>query len=117
MECQNVHEKYAIKTAINYGIIIAMKISISKPVLKNLHVPLPEPLYRRLRAGALKSGRPATDLAREAIARWLAEEERLRLREAIQAYARGVAGTRDDLDPALEAAALEHLTDDGGTPA
>ena len=94
-----------------------MKTSLMKSALRNLHVPLPEPLYRRLRAGAEKSGRPATDLAREAITRWLAEEDRQRLREAIQDYARGAAGTRDDLDPSLEAASLEHLAGDGSTPA
>ena len=93
-----------------------MKFSLSKPPLKNLHVPLPEPLYRRLRAGAEQSGRTATDLAREAISRWLAEEERLRLRKAVRDYARGAAGTRDDLDPDLEAASLEHLAD-GSVPA
>ena len=82
-----------------------------KAALKNLHVPLPEPLYRRLRAGAEHSGRPATDLAREAITRWLADEERKAVHEALRAYARAEAGTRNDLDPELMEASLEHLAE------
>lgn len=77
--------------------------------MKNLHVPLPDALYRRLRAEAERSGRPATDLAREAIAAWLAEQERLVTHQAIAAYAQETAGTADDLDTELEAAGVEHL--------
>lgn len=33
------------------------------------------------------------------------------VQEAITAYALAAAGTRDDLDPELEAASLEHLAD------
>lgn len=77
--------------------------------MKNLHVPLPELLYRRLRGEAERARRPATDLAREAIDRWLAERERRELHDAVRAYARGKAGTRADLDGGLEAAAIEHL--------
>ena len=88
-----------------------------KAALKNLHVPLPEPLYRKLRAGAEQSGRPATDLAREAITRWLAEEERKAVREALRTYVRLAAGTRDDLDPELMEASLEHLAEqEAGRP-
>lgn len=41
--------------------------AMPKPVNKNLHVPLSEPLYRRLRAEAERERRPATEIAREAI--------------------------------------------------
>src|SRR4051812_12925553 len=75
----------------------------------NLHVPLPEPLYAELRAAARKAGRPATELAREAIDRWLAEQRRAARRAAIADYAASVAGTEADLDPHLERAAVEHL--------
>jgi len=51
-------------------------------------------------------------LAREAIDRWLAEQQRRLLYDAIQAYARGAAGTRDDLDKGMEAAALQCLMAD-----
>ena len=76
---------------------------------RNLHVPLPEPLYQRLRAEAERSRRPATELAREAIRHWLETRRRAALHEAIARYAREHAGTQADLDPALEAAALKQI--------
>ncbi len=75
----------------------------------NLHVPLPGPLHQRLRAEALRSGRPATTLAREAIEAWIGEREREQVSEAIAEYATDVAGTSADIDPVLERAAVEHL--------
>lgn len=77
---------------------------------KNLHVPLSENLYSRLRETADLTQRPATELAREAIQTWLEIKEREALREKIQEYAVKMAGTPDDLDPDLEEAAIEHLT-------
>lgn len=77
--------------------------------VRNLHVPLPEPIYERLRGEATRTGRPATQLAREAIERWLAEARRKATHDAIATYAAAHAGTSEDLDPALEAAAVEHL--------
>jgi len=77
--------------------------------MKNLHVPLPQPLYRRLHAEAKRAQRPATALAREAIDFWLAQQYRAAVHEAIASYARHVAGTPDDLDVELEAASVEHL--------
>ena len=85
-----------------------------KTPMKNLHVPLPEPIYQRLRAEAESAQRPATELAREAIDRWLAQRQRLMIHDAIEAYARGAAGTPDDLDEQLEGAAIEHLVAVGG---
>ncbi len=76
---------------------------------RNLHVPLSEALYRRLRVEAERSHRPATELAREAIDRWLSEQQRAATHEAIAAYAAACAGTTDDLDPELESAAIELL--------
>ena len=77
--------------------------------MKNLHVPLPAPLYRELRAEAERERRPATDLARQAINNWLAERRRQLVYEAIQKYAKETAGTGADLDPELEAAGIENL--------
>jgi predicted transcriptional regulator len=78
---------------------------------RNLHVPLPESLYRRLRLEAERTRRPATELAREAIDRWLVERQRAAVHDAIAVYAAARAGTTDDLDPMLEAAAIEHLAE------
>ena len=85
-----------------------------KTDMKNLHVPLPQPLYRRLHAEAKRAQRPATVLAREAIDLWLAQQHRAAVHDAIASYARQVAGTSDDLDVDLEAASVEHLADAGG---
>jgi len=77
------------------------------PPIRNFHVPLPDPLYRRLRDAAKRTSQPATTLARYAIDHWLRQQQRSMVREAIATYAAAVAGTRDDLDEALESAALE----------
>jgi predicted DNA-binding protein len=82
---------------------------MSASALRNLHVPLPETLYRRLRVEAERSHRPATELVREAIDRWLSDRQRAAVHEAIAAYASECAGTTADLDPMLEAAAVEQL--------
>ena len=77
--------------------------------MKNLHIPLPESVHRRLRDEAERAGRPATELAREAIDRWLGEVRRKKIHEEIARYAVECAGSRADLDPALEKAAVEHM--------
>lgn len=77
---------------------------------KNLHVPLPDQMYARLRHESSRSKRPATDLAREAIDRWLDERERAHIHEAIAEYAAEFAGTSEDLDEELQEASLEHLS-------
>jgi predicted transcriptional regulator len=74
---------------------------------RNFHVPLPEDLYRALQTEAERAHRPANALARDAIAQWIEQQRQARIDQAILEYAEAVAGTADDLDPDLEAAALE----------
>ena len=81
--------------------------------MKNFHVPLPEQTYDHLRAEAERTQVPATILAREAIDSWLRQQWRKARHEAIAAYAAYVAGTNLDLDPELEAAAVEHMVGSG----
>ncbi len=76
---------------------------------KNLHVPLPDSTYARLRREADRTRRPATELAREAILEWLDKQRLAETHEAVAEYARTVAGTVDDLDPDLEAAGVDQL--------
>ena len=76
---------------------------------KNFHLPMPEPLHRRLRGAAERLGTPATAVARRAIEEWLEEKERIAVHEAVAEYARSAAGTAADLDQALERTAAEHL--------
>ena len=83
--------------------------------MKNFHLPLPEQTYAQLRAEAEKTQVPATAVAREAIEQWLREQSRKSRHERIASYAAGVAGTRLDLDPALEAAGIELLVKTGQT--
>lgn len=75
--------------------------------VRNFHLPLPEPTYRRLRDAAERTNQPATALARYAIEAWLREHRRTLVRESIARYAAEVAGSREDLDEALEAASIE----------
>jgi predicted transcriptional regulator len=75
--------------------------------VRNFHLPLPEPLYRRLQDVAARANRPATAVARYAIETWLRHQRKAAVREAIAAYAADVAGSRQDLDPDLEAASLD----------
>ena len=82
---------------------------MAKTRVRNFHLPLPEELYHRLRSQAAAAGQPATVVARHAIEAWLRQRRRSAIHEAIAAYATKAAGTLDDLDPALEAASLEHL--------
>ena len=89
-----------------------MRSATSHGQPKNLHVPLPEDMYRRLREESERSARPATALAREAIDQWLVARRADAVREAIVEYATSVSGTSDDLDPCLESAAAEHELDE-----
>ncbi len=75
--------------------------------IRNFHLPLPESLYEELKDEARKRKRPATVLARGAIAAWLRSVRRSEVSEAIAAYATKYAGTEFDLDEAFEAAGIE----------
>ena len=79
--------------------------------LKNLHVPLSDELHDGLRAESKRTRRPATVLARQAIAAWLKEQRKRERHEQIVAFATAAAGTDLDLDPDLEQASLEHLAE------
>ena len=76
---------------------------------RDLHVPLSDGLHEQLLREAARTGKPATVLAREAIAAALVDRQRAQIHESIAVYAAGVAGTQDDLDPTLERAARELL--------
>jgi predicted transcriptional regulator len=82
--------------------------------MKNFHVPLPTDLYSKLRALAEQHRRPATELAREAIAAWIEQRRRDALHRAIAEYAEQCAGTEADFDTSLEATGVEHLLEDNG---
>ena len=77
----------------------------------NFHVPLPASVYQRLRSEAERQHKPATQLVKQAVEYWLAEQEKLALHEEIARYALETAGTADDLDEPLEAVGIEHLND------
>ena len=79
---------------------------------KNFHVPLPEALYDELRSAAREADQPATRFAQELMRAGLDQWRRARRRQQIAAYARQVAGTTEDLDPELERAGIESLTDE-----
>lgn len=70
--------------------------------MRNFHVPLPQPLYERLRDEAQLAAQPATALARAAIQAWLDQLEQERLHREIVAYAQAYGGTAFDLDEDLK---------------
>ena len=84
---------------------------LSRTFMKNFHLPLPEQTYAILRAQAERMQVPATALAREAIDQWVRSQLKKERHEAIEAFAKGAAGTHADLDPDLESAGIEHLLD------
>lgn len=84
---------------------------MKKTTSRNFHLPLSDDLYTRLRKEAERSQQSATFIAREALEQGLAERERSALHEAIAAYASDAAGSREDLDPDLEAASLQILSE------
>jgi hypothetical protein len=77
--------------------------------VKNFHLPLPEATYDELRAEAERAQIPATTIARQAISDWLRAKKKAARRKAVMEYAAEMAGTRFDLDPGLESAAIEEL--------
>ena len=80
-----------------------------KEALHNFHVPLPDDLYRQLRAEAGRVQQPATVVARHAIAQWLQHQQKTALHARIHAYAAHHAGTPMDLDQDLEQASVEQV--------
>jgi hypothetical protein len=77
--------------------------------MKNFHLPLPNQVYDELKSEAQRSRMPATSMARLAIQSWLAARKKTARKQAIAAYAAGMAGTAFDLDRALEAATIDLL--------
>lgn len=79
-----------------------------KKAVYNFHLPLNQDLYEELRAEADQSGQPATELARQAIRLWLKKRARQKRHREMAIYVQEMIGTDADLDPAFEAAAIEH---------
>ena len=71
---------------------------------------LPPKLYRALRVAAERAGRPATQVAREAIVQWLHAERRREAEEELRTYVSEMAGTEHDLIEDLETASVDHLS-------
>ncbi len=77
---------------------------------QKLHVPLSPELHTQLRAAAKESGRPATELAREAIAQLLKQRRREKLEAELRAFVEAAAGSELDYDPELAALGHEVIT-------
>ncbi len=77
--------------------------------MQNFHLPLPDRIYGELKEEAVRSGVPATSMAREAIQAWLKARKRAQRKADIAAFADSTAGTEFDLDSLLEQAAIELL--------
>jgi type VI protein secretion system component VasF len=80
--------------------------------MRDFRVPLPEALHDELRSAAREADQPIIAFAQELLRAGLDQWRRTRRRQEIAAYARQIAGTAEDLDPALERAGIESLTDE-----
>lgn len=87
-----------------------MKPATKAGPTRNFHVPLSDELHQEIHNEAKRTGRPATVLVRDAVESWLREQRRAAVHEEIAAYAQRWAGSEVDLDEALEAASVDHLT-------
>ena len=77
--------------------------------MKHFHLTLPEPLHAQLMQAARNTGRTATQLARQAIETYLAQQRDDQLNAELDAYIARNAGTPFDLDTELEAAGVAQL--------
>ena len=76
---------------------------------QNFHVPLPTPIYSRLKDESRRLHTPATQLARQAIELWLEQCRRKALYDELACYAQANAGTLADLDEALAEVSADYL--------
>lgn len=74
--------------------------------IHNLHVPLPDEIYRCLRDAAGRSRRSMSEVAREAIGAWIRVYQQNQLHREIVEYATVMGGSASDLDEALEGASI-----------
>ena len=77
--------------------------------MRTFHLPLPDDLHEALRREAKADRRPATEVARDALAAWLQARQRERVAHEIHRFALEHAGSELDLDPEFEQARVEHL--------
>ena len=77
--------------------------------MRTFHLPLPEDLHEALRQEATAERRPATEVVRDALVRWLDERRRQRVSDEIERFAIAEAGRPLDLDADLEDASIRHL--------
>lgn len=84
-----------------------LEVPVGSTSKKHLHVPLPTDVHEDLKAQAQRVGEPATVIARRAIEDRVRVLQREQIADEISEYARAVAGTVDDYDPAIEAAGTD----------
>lgn len=77
--------------------------------MRTFHLPLPDDLHEALRREAAVDHRPATELARDALAGWLRTRQRERVAGEIRRFAMAQAGSDLDIDADLERAGVDHL--------
>lgn len=82
---------------------------MSTIVAKKLNLPLPQDMHEAIFSESRRLGISAARLVRTVLEDWLQERRREIRREEVRRFALEHAGTDLDLDPALEAAAVEEL--------
>lgn len=80
---------------------------------KNFHLPLPENLYDSLKEMSRQLNMSITKIAKQTLEKSVRQWEKEIRHQQIVQFAEQFGGTEYDLDPALENASIESLTDNG----
>ena len=79
-----------------------------KYAMKNFHLPLSEDMYNALKIESKYSKKPATQLARTAIEKWLKGRKKEMIYKEVAQYALEEGGTPHDLDVEMESIGVEY---------
>ncbi len=85
---------------------------MSSEAITKLELELDGDVWGMLHDEAIRTGRPTVSLASDVVTKWVRERQRQRVAQEIAEFAAAHAGSELDLDPKLEAAALDVLVED-----
>lgn len=102
----SVTGNFVAHSAVILGVLMMVSGTITR-----LELPLESDVWGLLQVEAARMGRPAVSLVSDVVVNWVRERQRQRVAQEIAEFAAANAGSELDLDPALEAAALEVLSE------
>ena len=98
-------DEFVAHSAVILGVLMMVSGTITR-----LELPLKSDVWGLLQVDAARMGRPAVSLVSEVVANWVRDRQRQRVAQDIAEFAAAHGGGELDLDPALEAAAIEALS-------